>query len=372
MSSMRREWSKAEYTAGQKVGDAWQTFFQAQRKDVIERAEEINETARISEVQDKHEAELLTLDNVVGVGASLQMKGGRPTKKWSLTVFVEKKQPKDKVRKGSLVPAEVGAVPTDVVEVGELEPLAFTARVRPALPGYSIGHHDVTAGTFGCLVRDIRHCCCKLKKDCCCAPTREECPGDYLILSNNHVLANSNQGKPGDLILQPGSFDGGVFPADGVAALERFEPITFGPRRTLPGRYNLVDAAVARPTFTRNAIASIIGLVIPRGIDQAFIGSQVIKAGRTTQVTTGRVLGVNATFVIGPYDTDGTKFAQFRHQIFTTAMGAPGDSGSLLMDSNLNAVGLLFAGSSQITIFNHIADVETALGVRPLTAPRWG
>jgi hypothetical protein len=37
----------------------------------------------------------------------------------------------------------------------------------------------------------------------------------------------------------------------------------------------------------------------------------------------------------------------FRHQILTTAMAAAGDSGSLLMDFNLNAVGLLYAGSAQ-------------------------
>jgi hypothetical protein len=41
------------------------------------------------------------------------------------------------------------------------------------------------------------------------------------------------------------------------------------------------------------------------------------------------------------------------------------------MDANLNAVGLLFAGSAKVTIHNHIANVETALGVRPVTAPRF-
>jgi hypothetical protein len=35
------------------------------------------------------------------------------------------------------------------------------------------------------------------------------------------------------------------------------------------------------------------------------------------------------------------------------------------MDANLSAVGLLFAGSAMITIYNHIGDVETVLGVRP-------
>jgi len=363
MADKPQEWSEAERTAGKGVADAWQKFFHAQRKDVIDRAEEINQTARITEAQDKHEAGLLALEGVVGVAPSLKMTAGKPTTRWSLTVLVEKKKPRSKVPAASLIPGEVAGVPTDVVEVGRIEPLLFNGRVRPALPGYSIGHHNITAGTFGCLVRDVRRCCCKLERECGCA-TREECPGDYLILSNNHVLAHSNQGKPGDLILQPGAFDGGIFPADGVASLERFEPIVFG-----RSGYNLVDAAVARPAFARNVTASVLGVLVPRGVDQAFVGGPVIKAGRTTQVTVGRILAVNATVIVGPYPGG---FAQFRHQIITTAMAAGGDSGSLLMDSNLSAVGLLFAGSSIITIHNHIADVESALGVRPLTAPRSG
>ena len=92
-------------------------------------------------------------------------------------------------------------------------------------------------------------------------------------------------------------------------------------------------------------------------------------AGERVQVTVGRVLAVNATVVVGGYPGGA---AQFRHQIVTTAMSAGGDSGSLLMDQNLSAIGLLFAGSPFITIHNHIANVESALGVRPLTAPRFG
>lgn len=364
MADKLKEWTAAERSSGQKTADAWQKVFQADRKDVIERIEEINETARIVEVQDKHEAELLALDNVVGVAPSLKVTEGKPTKTWSLTVYVVKKEPKTKVAKGSLVPPQVADVPTDVVEVGEIVPLVFNARLRPATPGYSIGHFNITAGTFGALVRDIRRCCCKLEKDCCCAHRREECPGDYLILSNNHVMADTNKAVPGDLILQPGPFDGGVYPSDGIATLERFEPIVF----SFPGGYNLVDAAVARPTFSRNVTASIIGVLIPQGVGQAFVGGLVIKAGRTTQVTVGRVLSVNATLVVN-YGFPG--LAVFRHQIITTAMAAGGDSGSLLMDANLNAAGLLFAGSPRITIHNHIADVETALGVRPVTAPRF-
>lgn len=360
MMDKLKEWSANERRAGQRAAEAWQEFYQAGGKDVPDRTEEISETAKLSELKEKHEAALLAMENVVGVSVGMKMVGGKPTKKWSLVALVEKKVAKAEVPKGSLVPAELEGTPTDVLEVGKVEPLLFNSRVRPAMPGFSIGHFNITAGTFGCLVHDVRRCCCKLEKNCGCTPTAEECRGDYLILSNNHVLANVNAGKPGDLVLQPGPFDGGSYPSDAVAELERFEPIVFG-----RAGYNLVDAAVARPLYSRNVIASIIGIVIPNGISQATVGGLVIKAGRTTQVTVGRVLAVNATISVF-YGTPGA--ALYRHQIITTAMSAGGDSGSLLMDRGLNAVGLLFAGSPIVTIYNHISDVELALGVRPVTS----
>ncbi|NIU63493.1 MAG: hypothetical protein GWN66_23410, partial [Pseudomonas stutzeri] len=79
---------------------------------------------------------------------------------------------------------------TDVQETGVIRALQdHTAKWRPAPGGVSIGHVDITAGTLGCLV--VR--------------------GDHIyILSNNHVLANSNEAEPGDAILQPGPHDGGT------------------------------------------------------------------------------------------------------------------------------------------------------------------
>jgi hypothetical protein len=128
-------WTKAEHSAGQKVAAAWEDFFKGKQGDIIERAEEIEATAKIVEVQDKHEQELLRLDNVVGVAASLKVKGDKPTKKWCLAVLVEKKLPLAEVPKASRIPAEIDGVPTDVVEVGKLEPLVFMrgcARPCPA------------------------------------------------------------------------------------------------------------------------------------------------------------------------------------------------------------------------------------------------
>jgi hypothetical protein len=347
MDGQLRQWGDDERAAGDQAANAWQEFFGGQGAPAADRAAEIQATGPIVEARRRYEDRLLQLDHVVGVATSLKVIGGQPTSTWSLTVLVDRKLPLEEVPEESRVPADLDGVPTDVLEVGRPEALTFNARVRPALPGFSIGHYDITAGTFGCLARDVR----------------PQGSGEYLILSCNHVLANSNAGSPGDLILQPGPFDGGVYPADAVAALERFEPVTFG-----AAGYNVVDCAVAKPLYNRNVVAAIIGQIMPRGIDQAAVGQLVVKVGRTTQVTIGRVLAVDATItVLYPVGT-----ALYRHQIITTAMSAGGDSGSLLMTAPaLDAVGLLFAGSSVITIFNHISEVEVALGVRPVTATRF-
>lgn len=334
-----------------KNAEAWSKHFADQEQGPP--ADVLLQVASVTEAQKKHERELIRRENVVGVAAGVKVKKGTPTGEPAVTVLVERKVAKSRLSESALIPAKLDGVPTDVIESGPIRPLLFNAPVQPALPGYSIGHHDITAGTFGCLVRDIRRCC----------GPHEEGDGDYLILSNNHVLANSGLASVGDLILQPGPFDGGVYPSDAVGKLERYEPIVFG----MSG-YNLVDAAVARPVQSRSINPAILGLVLPRSVGQASVGQNVIKAGRTTQVTTGTVLAVNATVVVGPYYD--SNFGVFSQQIITTGMSAGGDSGSLLMDFDLNAVGLLFAGSSEITIHNHIASVEAALGVRPVTAPR--
>jgi hypothetical protein len=352
MARKMREWPTSERKIAQTSAKAWQDFFAKGAAPGAVEARELEAVARVVEARQLHELELLALDGVVGVAEGYKVKAGKPARERVVMVLVEEKRRKSDLGKSNLVPAEIDGVATDVVEVGKIEALLFNTKTRPGLPGFSIGHHAITAGTFGCLVRDIRR--------------GDPQPGesDYLILSNNHVLAATNAAKPGDLILQPGPFDGGVFPSDAIATLERFEPIVLS-QFVGPG-YNLVDAAVAKPSYSRNITPSIIGAIMPQGVDQARVGSVVIKAGRTTQVTVGAVIAVNATVVVG-YGQAG--IGLFHHQILTTAMAAGGDSGSLLMDRNLRAVGLLFAGSARITIHNHIADVETALGVRPVCAP---
>lgn len=296
------------------------------------------ELARIQEVKEENEESLLCKSNVIGVGVGYKETKGKETSEICVNVYVEKKvNPKD-MSAEDLVPKKIGDIKTDVREIGVIEAQAFTSRIRPVKPGYSVGHFRITAGTFGCLVRDT------------CPPC------NIHMLSNNHVFANSNGARVGDPILQPGRHDGGVYPADLIARLSRFIPIRFNNAKA----YNLVDAALAKPTDQRNVIAPIVALGTPKGTVEATLGMAVVKSGRTTQTTSGKVIGIDATIAVNY----GVGTGYFRNQVITTNMSQGGDSGSLLLSkSSREATGLLFAGSSQVTIHNNIANVLMALGV---------
>jgi hypothetical protein len=99
----------------------------------------------------------------------------------------------------------------------------------------------------------------------------------------------------------------------------------------------------------------------------ASVGMRVMKHGRTTGFTKGRVQGVNASVNVGY--SNGV--ALFTGQIIIGGGGfsAGGDSGSLIVvEKGSNArkpVGLLFAGGGGITVANPIDDVLSELEKRP-------
>jgi hypothetical protein len=297
----------------------------------------------IKEVKDDNEKDLFALDNVNAVGIGYKESKNKLTDQLCIKVFVQNKCKVSELDKSQIVPKKIKGILTDVYEIGEVHAEPNTAKVRPAKPGFSIGHYRITAGTFGAIARDT------------CYPCR------YYILSNNHVLANSNAASIGDAILQPGRIDGGLNPRDRIASLSRFVPIKFGNIN----RYNLVDAAIAKPLSADLVIGSIYKLGIPKGTQEATLNMDVIKTGRTTGTTANRVISVDATVAVN-YGASG--IAYFRNQFMTGDMSNGGDSGSLLLNrSTRKAVGLLFAGSSQVTIFNNIHNVMMALNITLLT-----
>ncbi len=305
--------------------------------------------------------------NVVGFGDGLKWTKGQPTGTPALVVLVTQKLEKDQVSAADLVPAKVSDIDTDVLAVGELfaggdappeaGPQTLARRLRPAEGGYSVGHVRITAGTIATCVYDI------LPGGTVSPPAHGiGIPPRYYILSNNHVLANSNAAALGDPIVQPGPFDGGVDPADRIARLSRFIPITFEPPVPRALHNNLVDAAVAAGEF-HDLDREIYWTGYVRGWRRkagVTVGTLVKKTGRTTNFTTGRITAINATVDVG---YGGGRVARLRDQIVTTNISAGGDSGSLVLTLDNVAVGLLFAGSSIATIVNQIENVRSLLRV---------
>ncbi len=331
------------------------------------------EQEQLRRVKEMHKEAILAKPNVVGIGLGYKVRGKQKTEELSVVALVRQKIPKAGLAPEALVPPQIDQVPTDVMEVGDLRALqARTDRWRPAPCGVSLGHYLVTAGTFGGIVYD-------------------QATGNHLILSNNHVLANSNDAEIGDPIVQPGTVDGGHVETDTIAHLERFCPIQFstapptcslatgmanaanwlarivGSRHRLrveqsdPTASNLVDAAVARPLDDSDISAEILEIGVIEGTVPAALGMGVRKSGRTTELTAGTITVLNATVSVG-YGVG--RVAQFENQIVTSNMSQGGDSGSLLVaEDSLHAVGLLFAGSDQVTIHSPIEAVLQCLDV---------
>nr|BFE87061.1 hypothetical protein GCM10020093_096620 [Planobispora longispora] len=232
----------------------------------------------------------------------------------------------------------------------------LTRRMRPCPAGFSIGNVQITAGTLAAVVYDLLPG----------ATIDPPAPGigtppRFYVLSNNHVLADSNRAPIGSAIVQPGRFDGGVDPQDRIATLTRFVPIDLTPAVPIQRHNNLVDCAIGECRF-EDATREVYFNGAPRGWRRkanVSVGDYVRKTGRTTNLTQGRIIAVDATIDVN----FGFGVGRFRDQIVTTGMSAGGDSGSLVTTLDNVAVGLLFAGSTQVTIMNHIEHVRSLLRV---------
>lgn len=320
---------------------------------------------------------LLRDKNVVGVGVGHKVVGNMRTKQVSMVVLVEKKLPPEDLKRSQIIPMKIEGVDTDVIEVGRIKMLdGRTERIRPAVPGCSIGHYRVTAGTLGAIVRD-------------------RTTGEPLILSNNHILANGSNGYDGrcaigDPILQPGPYDGGRT-EDRIATLFRYIPINRGVSeqevtcpyasgfstvtnavlRVIRPNYqvrvfkklsvpNTVDCALARPDRPEFIDTAIMEFGVVNGLVEAQPGMPVRKSGRTTGVTTGVVTTIGTTLKVAMSDGEQVVFTD---QVTTDMKSSGGDSGSLVVTPDNKAVGLLFAGSDKITVFNRIQNVMEALDI---------
>ncbi|MGY2050982.1 hypothetical protein [Methylobacterium sp. JK268] len=281
-----------------------------------------------------------------------------------LGIFIQK----HKLHQHPIVQAAVTAAhgQARVIYTGPIRRLARPQPVnsgphRPLSIGSSIGHYRISAGTLGCICRH-----------------RDS--GGIGLLSNNHILADTNGAQRGDIILQPARADGGrrTNVSDKVATLYEYVPIQFD-----VGARNFVDCAFAtmlggvlydgsvaqdpadprRRWQIRSAPADVIA-------DDA-----VQKIGRTTGWTSGRVIAIDVeNVIVAMILGQGEKLARFDRQIAiegdaaTPSFSKPGDSGSLVWTADGSPAALLFAGTEQggvngrgVTFANPIQPVLDAL-----------
>ena len=231
---------------------------------------------------------------------------------------------------------------------------------------------DCCGGTLGALVQDEQK--------------------NQYILSNNHVLAESDQAQVGDTIDQPGLIDGACTPLSRagstlrpLASLRYFVPLNAAQTN--------VDAALALAwPGAVDPSGSILELGSP-GQDQMLtaappvaghgepltaqnLGMNVVKSGRTTGLTCSSIDAVSLTVKVDYYK-DCAETQPYTTRVFTNQIGIggahftdSGDSGALVLDaSNAEPIGLYFAGGTDgdghgLSVANPIGDVLRELGAQ--------
>jgi hypothetical protein len=158
------------------------------------------------------------------------------------------------------------------------------------------------------------------------------------------------EGRVGDKILQPGSYDGGT-EEDAIGELEKWVDVKSGSE-------NKVDAGIFSP-YEGIVKDDILEVGKPMSVAEPQLGSVVKKFGRTTGLTYGKIEAVDASI-----EVDGFGTCNFTDQIIVSqpfVLG--GDSGSLVVDEANRAVGLVFAASDRVAVANKISNVIDALNV---------
>jgi hypothetical protein len=294
----------------------------------------------LKEVREKHEPSLLAIEGVSGVSAD-EAKG-------EIVVYIEKPEIEKKIPKrldNFQVRSEViGRIQAlQIATEAQTSQTAYsrTARERPVFGGISVGNPYITAGTLGLVTYD------------------------GYVLSNAHVLAMDSNAKfvpIGTETWQPGKYDGGTS-NDMIGYLYKYINIVFNRIRA----NNYADAAISTLTVAEGGITGEVlnetntGFYTINGTTTVSIGDTVRKSGRTTNVTTNTVKDTSATVKV--YYTS-TKWAIFRDQILVNQpFSAGGDSGSAV-DKDEKFVGLVFAGSSEVSVVCKTKYIVEGLGIK--------
>lgn len=290
---------------------------------------------RLHEIKAANEDRWLAIDGVEGVGVGAN------------SIIIDISKPADEI---TGVPRKVDDVEIEFRETGVfgVEPLADaedidaqpqrSSRYRPIIGGVSIGHEDITAGTSGFVAEDPD-------------------TGERYLLSNNHVLANTDAGETGDPVLQPAPMHNGRQ----VGTLEGAVPIDDGVT---------VDVAWARTDDDVGLDPRMKGVDTPEdpvSVRSPDPGDTLRKSGITTGVTTGTVEQIDSSVNVRFSNGETVRFTQC---IITENMSDAGDSGSAVVDADGNPVGLMFAGSDKYSILCAADNIEEQTGLEIVYGPQ--
>ncbi|MFD1149986.1 DNA/RNA non-specific endonuclease [Saccharothrix hoggarensis] len=221
-------------------------------------------------------ADYLRDPNVSSIGIGYKVADGRPTDEIAIQFTVRRKAAPEQLGAlgTALLPEAIEvdgvAVPTDVLQrdyrvdfhvVEETVGSPRKTRVDPVVPGVSVGHVRVSAGTIGCVVYD-------------------RVDGTPYVLSNWHVL-HGPQGALGEDVVQPGVHDDNRTERNRLGRLVRSHLGAAG------------DCAIAT-IEDRGFAPEILDLgVAVDELGEPELGDKVVKSGRTTGVTHGVVRRVD-------------------------------------------------------------------------------
>jgi hypothetical protein len=196
------------------------------------------------------------------------------------------------------------------------------------------------------------------------------------LLSNNHVLARSDQASVGDSITQPGLIDNNCMPNGEGQGITSIGSLTGW--LALKSSTSNADAAIALVT---SGSVDLSGDILEMGARQfdGTLGSappgtsstggkgespvlqlKVAKSGRTTGQTCANITAINLDVSVDYY-LDCAETKPYLSKIFTDQIAISGngfsdagDSGALVLDSsNAEPVGLLFAGGIDTSGVSH-------------------
>jgi hypothetical protein len=231
---------------------------------------------------------------------------------------------------------------------------------------------DCCSGTLGALLEDNTH--------------------RQYLLSNNHVLARSDQATLGDNIVQPGLIDNNCTPnGDGPGTLVVGSLTGWLPLSSVSTNVDAAIAQVAAHTVSPTGNILELGARQPDGSlasappgvsstggrgEPAGLQMKVAKSGRTTGLTCAAVSALDLDIKVD-YFTDCAETKPYLTKTFTNQLGISGnqfsdagDSGALVVDAGTaEPVGLFFAGGADAAgvgqaVANPVGDVLSELSAQ--------